>query len=153
MGISVDAVIDYVDRAVDSMSGIVGELGDELANKQPALPGANSPYAILRHCLGVMGFWGAQVVAGQAVTRDRAAEFRAAGPVADLITAARQAKQQFRDNVSAADPGAPPRGSHPGMPPGELEVLSQGHALLHVLEEVCQHLGHMELTRDILRAS
>jgi len=35
----------------------------------------------------------------------------------------------------------------------ELEFTSQGHALLHVLEEVTQHLGQMELTRDVLRAA
>jgi Protein of unknown function (DUF664) len=153
VGISVDALTSYVDRAVDAMSGIVGELGDDLANQRPALPGANSPYAILRHCLGVMEFWGGQVVAGRAVTRDRDAEFRATGPVADLIAAAGQAKRQFRADTATADPGAPTRGSHPGMQPGDLEVLSQGHALVHVVEEVCQHLGQMELTRDVLRAS
>jgi Protein of unknown function (DUF664) len=149
----VDSLTSYVERAVGAMAGIVGELGDELASERPALPGANSPYAILRHCLGVMEFWGGQVVAGRAVTRDRDAEFRATGPVADLIAAAGQASRQFRADAAAADPGAPPRGSHPGMRPGELEVLSQGHALVHVMEEVCQHLGQMELTRDILRAS
>ena len=37
------------------------------------------------------------------------------------------------------------------MGPGELETRTQGHALLHVLEELTQHLGQMELTRDILR--
>jgi hypothetical protein len=149
----VDALISYVDRAVDAMSGIVGELGDELANERPALPGANSPYVILRHCLGVIEFWGGQVVGGHAVMRDRDAEFRAAGPVTDLIAAAEQAKRQFRADAATADPGALPRGSHAGLSPGELEVLTQGHALLHVLEEVCQHLGQMELTRDVLRAS
>ena len=35
----------------------------------------------------------------------------------------------------------------------ELEFNSQGHALLHVLEEVTQHLGQMELTADVLRAT
>ena len=35
----------------------------------------------------------------------------------------------------------------------ELETRSQGSALLHVLEEVTQHLGQMELTRDVLRAA
>jgi len=33
-----------------------------------------------------------------------------------------------------------------------LEVRSQGHALLHVLEELYQHLGQAELTRDLLLA-
>lgn len=149
--ISVHSLVSYTDRAVDAMTGIVGDLGDDLANQRPALPGANSPYAILRHCLGVMDFWGGQVVAGRDVARDREAEFRAAGPVADLITAAEAAKRRFRADAVTAEPAAPPRGDHPGLGPDELEVLSQGHALLHVLEELTQHLGQMEITRDLLR--
>jgi Protein of unknown function (DUF664) len=42
-------------------------------------------------------------------------------------------------------------GGHPTTGPDELEFTSQGHALLHVMEEVRQHLGHMEITRDLLR--
>jgi Protein of unknown function (DUF664) len=151
MGIFVDELVSYTERAVDQMADIVGELGDDLANRRPALPGANSPYAILRHCLGVMEFWGGQVVAGRLVQRDRAAEFRASGPVAALIAAVRDGKASFRADAAKADPGAPPRGTHPTTGPDELETRSQGSALLHVLEEVTQHLGHMELTRDVLR--
>jgi Protein of unknown function (DUF664) len=151
VGISVDTLISYTERAVDQMAGIVTGLGDELANRRPALPGANSPYAILRHCLGVMEFWGGHVVAGRMVQRDREAEFRASGPVAALMVATQEGKAAFRADAAAADPGALPRGTHPGMHAGDLETLSQGSALLHVLEEVTQHLGQMELTRDMLR--
>ena len=151
MGIAPDAVASYVDRAVEAMADIVGDLGDDLANARPALPGANSPYAILRHCLGVMEFWGGQVVAGRTVDRSREAEFRASGPVADLIASAQQAQRRFRADLVTADPRARPRGGHSGTGPDELELTSQGHALLHVMEEVCQHLGQMELTRDLLR--
>ena len=151
VGISVDELVSYVERAVDQMADIVGGLGDDLANRRPALPGANSPYAILRHSLGVMEFWGGQVVAGRAIERDRDAEFVATGSVASLVVATQQAKDTFRVDAAGADPSAPPPGSHPGKGPAELELLSQGSALLHVLEEVTQHLGHMELTRDMLR--
>jgi hypothetical protein len=151
VGISVDTLVSYVERTVDQMAGIVSDLGNDLANQRPPMPGANSPYAILRHCLGVMEFWGGQVVAGREVTRDRDAEFRASGPVAALITAADSGLDQFRADAATADPDAPPRGSHPNMGSDELETLTQGGALLHVLEEVTQHLGQLELTRDILR--
>src|SRR5260370_42036554 len=65
VGISVDELVSYVDRTVDQMAGTVGGLGDDLANRRPALPGANSPYAILRHCLGVMEVCGGQGNAGR----------------------------------------------------------------------------------------
>ena len=149
-----DAVVSYVDRAVDQMTAIVTELGDDLANRKPDLPGANSPYAILRHCLGVMEFWGGEAVAGRKITRDRAAEFRARGPVAGLAAAAGAGQDRFRADAATADFAAPPRGGRGhGKHPDELEFASQGHALLHVLEEVTQHLGQLELTRDVLRAS
>jgi len=151
MGIEVDAVASYVDRAVEAMADIVDDLGDDLANTRPGLPGANSPYAILRHCLGVMEFWAGQVVAGRTVDRDREAEFRASGGVAGLIAAAQAAQRRFRADIVTADPKARPRGDHPTTAPDELELVSQGHALLHVMEEVCQHLGQMEVTRDLLR--
>ena len=151
MGISVDELVSYVERAVDQMADIVGELGDDLANRRPALPGVNSPYAILRHCLGVMEFWGGQVVAGRVIQRDRDAEFRASGPVAPLIAAAQDTKASFRADAAKADPGASPRGTHPGMGRDQLETRTQGGALLHVLEEVIQHLGQLELTRDVLQ--
>jgi hypothetical protein len=151
MGIAPDAVASYVDRAVEAMADIVGDLGDDLANTRPHLPGANSPYAILRHCLGVMEFWGGQVVAGRTVDRDREAEFRASGPVAGLIADAREAQRRFRTVIVTAVPKARPPGDHPATGPDELELTSQGHALLHIMEEVCQHLGQMEITRDLLR--
>ena len=107
---------------------------------------------ILRHCLGVMEFWGGHLVAGRVVQRDRDAEFRASGPVAALIAAAQDGMAAFRTDAAKADPGAPPRGKHPDTDRDELETRSQGRALLHVLEEVTQHLGQLELTRDVLRS-
>src|SRR3954447_18225708 len=74
----------YVDEALDQMTAIVVGLGDDLARTRPALPGANSPYAILTHCCGVMEQWGGEAVAGRRIERDRAAEFVATGSVADL---------------------------------------------------------------------
>jgi Protein of unknown function (DUF664) len=150
MGISVDALTSFVDQAVDELTSIVTSLGDDRVNQRPDLPGANSPYAILYHCLGVMAYWGGHVVAGRDVQRDRAAEFTATGHAADLVAAVHRAKIQFRADARTADPQAPPRRTAGRRGPGALEVRSQGHALLHVLEEVYQHLGQAELTRDIL---
>ena len=151
--ISVEDFLWFVDEALDGMVGIVVELGDDLANRRPDLPGANSPYAILFHCLGVMEWWGGVAVAGRPVERDRDAEFRATGPVADLAARARAARARLAEDLAQLDPAAPPR--------VELDLeardrplgATQGGATLHIYEELAQHRGQMEVTRDVLLAS
>ena len=146
--ISPDQYLYYVDTALDGMVQIVLELGDDLANTRPDIPGANSPYAILTHCLGVMEYWGGHVVSGRPSHRDRDAEFRASGNVSDLVERVRRAREQLAADVVEADPQAPPRN-----PPEHGEPISatQGSVLLHIYEELAQHRGQMEITRDILR--
>jgi hypothetical protein len=142
----------FADLALGEMARIVEGLGDELANEVPRLPGANSPFAILTHCLGVLEYWGGATVAGRSIQRDRDAEFRARGEVADLLTRTEAARRRFRDDLGALDPLAPPEGvgRNPDHPVPYAET--QGAVLLHVVEELFQHLGQMEITRDVLQA-
>ncbi|HEX6425894.1 MAG TPA: DinB family protein [Acidimicrobiales bacterium] len=150
--ISVDDYLWFVDEALDGMVAIVTELGDDLANTRPDVPGANSPYAILHHCLGVMADWGGHVVAGRTVERDRDAEFRASGPVGELAERARHARRQLADDLAGLEPGAPPRGATDPGDAGLPIVRTQGGAVVHIYEELAQHRGQMEVTRDLLRA-
>ena len=152
MGISTDDLAYFVDRAVDGMIEILRDLGDELASTRPDLPGANSPYAILTHCLGVMNYWAGHTVAGRDVERDRDAEFRAAGSVDTLIQACAAAKRQFAADLAVAEPAQPLRRPPENTTWAGRELENQGGALLHVLEEVAQHHGQAELTRDLLRS-
>ena len=140
----------FTDRALDGMMEIVGGLGDDLANSTPNLPGANSPVAILVHCLGVIEFWTGAVIAGRVVRRDRSAEFTSVATVADLTKRVAVAKTQMRQDLATMDSLAPPRTVPPGRFQGPDRPLIQGAALVHVLEELTQHHGHVELSRDIL---
>lgn len=148
--ISVDDYLQFVDEALDGMVRIVSELGDDDANRRPDLPGANAPYAILTHCLGVMEYWGGYVVAGREVQRDRDAEFHAAGTVADLAERVSRGREQLRSDLTDLEPFAPPRGTPPGDP--NPSKTTQGGALIHVYEELAQHRGQMEGCRDVLLA-
>jgi hypothetical protein len=150
--ISTEDFLWFVDEAVDGMVAIVTELGDDLANQAPDLPGANSPYALLTHCLGVMAWWSGEMVAGRRVERDRDAEFVATGPVAELAARARRVRDSFAADLAAFDPDAPPTRRLEGED-AELPLAKrQGASLVHVYEELQQHRGQMEVTRDILRA-
>lgn len=148
--VSTDDYLFYVDEALNGMVAIVTQLGDERANHHPDLLGANSPFAILTHCLGVMEYWGGYIVAGRTVERDRDAEFRATGKVDDLVARVRRARQQLADDMANLEPFAPPR----GRPRKELgpPTRTQGGALIHIYEELAQHHGQMEGCRDTLLA-
>lgn len=153
MVISDDDYLWFAGRALDGMTAILTELGDEHANRRPPLPGANTPFAIVTHCLGVLEFWVGSLVAGREVHRDRAAEFTASGPVAELLDRLSAAKAQLRADLAAATPEAPLRGPSPVKYRDTPAGRSQGGALQHVYEELAQHHGQLELTRDVVLAA
>jgi hypothetical protein len=150
--ISVEDLLFFVDQALDGMVQVVTGLGDELANSRPDLPGANSPYAILTHCLGVMEYWGGDVIAGRTISRDRDAEFRASGPVGPLVERTRRARRQLEADLADLEPSTPPRGNvdaeDAALPIGR----TQGGALIHLYDELARHWGQMEGCRDVLLA-
>jgi hypothetical protein len=145
-------LLSFIDAAFDELIRIVVDLGDEQANQRLDVDGANSPYAVLTHCLGVLEYWGGEVIAGRVIVRDRPAEFRAHGSVAELAERARLARGQLDRDLTDFDPDAPPRG--PVQPLDAIKPLgrTQGGTLVHIYEELAQHLGQVEVTRDVLRA-
>jgi hypothetical protein len=150
--ISVDDYLYFVGRALDGMSGIVAGLGDDMATSRPALPGANSPYVLLTHCVGVADYWSGALVAGRVVPRDRDAEFTATGPVGPLLAEVRALRSRLADDARVADLDGPLRGEPPRSFQGPDRPLTRGGALLHVLEDLAQHHGQMEILRDALLA-
>ena len=131
----------FVGRAFDGMVTILDELGDELANETPGLPGANSPYAILFHCIGVTNYWIGTLLGGRQVPRDRPAEFTASGDVKQISKLVGELKSQIRRDLDGFQ-GTQPLPDH--------EEWTQGWVLMHTYEELAQHHGQMELTRDII---
>jgi Protein of unknown function (DUF664) len=152
--ISTEDYLWFVDHALDEMARIVTELGDEDGNRRPDLPDANSPFAILTHCLGVLEFWPAYMVVDRPFERDRDAEFRATGSVAALVERTHAARRQLAEDLTDADLSAAPR--HDPVYPEDVGTplaSSQSGLMVHVLREITQHLGQMEITRDVLLAT
>jgi hypothetical protein len=146
------AYLWFADYALRAMAGIVEQLGDDLANRAPELQGANSPFAILTHCLGVTEYWAGATIAGREVQRDRAAEFIARGDAGGLLERTEAARRRLHDDVAGIDSFAVP--THVVRDPDEPVPYTEtkGAVLLHILEELFQHLGQMEITRDMLQA-
>jgi hypothetical protein len=142
-----DVYLRFCDEALVAMRDIVVDLGDDLANRRPDLSGANSPFAILTHCLGMCAAWACTTNLGEVVPRDRPGEFTATGAVRDLAAETDRLRGSLAQWVAASDVGAPPANPDPRD-----EYATQGEVLLHVYEELAQHRGQLELTRDVLRA-
>ena len=155
MQIATDDFLHFINVALDGMVRIVEALGDERVNLRPDFPGANSPYVILYHCVGCTNFWIGALLAGRQVNRDRDAEFQARGTVADIVQAVRTLQKQLPEDlthVQGNKPLAYPDAllAQGGTTRQDVGHWRQGKALVHAYEELAQHHGQMEITRDIL---
>lgn len=147
--ITTEQYLEFVDSALDQMADVIGELGDGQVNERLAVAGSNSPYAIVTHCLGVMAYWAREANLGVDVHRDRPSEFTAQGSVTDLLEALAAGRAQLHADALAARPDDVPA-SGTDYPGGRWPT--QGCVLVHVYEELVQHLGQLEVTRDVLLA-
>ena len=154
MEISNEDFLMFIDRALDGMLRIVEELGEERANMRPDLPGANSPYAILTHCVGVCNYWIGTLLGRREIFRDRDEEFRASGTLIELRERVMELKANLLEDIKQMQ-GEKPMASAPNSRYNPLRgpdfgEWTQGTALIHAYEELAQHHGQMELTRDVL---
>jgi hypothetical protein len=147
-------VFDYflLDRHLDEMTTIVAEMDDDSVNATPALVGANSAYQIVFHCCGMLEWWTRSAILGLDVDRDRDAEFEATGSVATLLARVGAIRSQFAGDLATIDPDAPLRGDPSDDYRGTPIAASAAGVLLHVLEELAQHHGQLEITRDLVVA-
>jgi hypothetical protein len=153
MQIAPNDFLYFINRALDGMLRIAEELGDARVNSRPDFPGANSPYAILYHCVGCTNYWIGALLAGRQISRDRDAEFQAQGTVVDIHQAVRALQQQVREDimhVQGEQPLAYPDALLPRHAQWGVRHWSQGKVLMHAYEELSQHYGQMEISRDII---
>ena len=139
----------YVRLAFDQLLGVADRLGDEGVNQRPHGEGTNAVAALIAHCCGVCEFWLGHVGLGRDSHRDREAEFSTEATVTELHQLVHATMAQVTQDLVALE-AAPPS---PNAGPREHLVDSSDASLvLHVLEELFQHLGHAELAADAVLA-
>lgn len=142
----------YLRYAFGQMLGLVGLLDDPLLNERPTSSGTNAVGALVLHCCGVCEFWLGHVALGRPARRgDRAAEFARMTTTTECREAVEQALAQAEQDLRRleAEPGSP----HDARSRLHGGVGDDDAVLLHVIEEVFQHLGQMEVTKDVLLSS
>ena len=138
----------YVRRAFEELLAVAERLGGERVNERPLGPTTNAVAALIVHCCGVAEFWLGHVGLGRDSHREREAEFSRTATLGELRGMADATCRQVDADLRALQAGAP--SPHSG---GRtfLEVDDTDASLvLHVIEELFQHLGHAELTADAL---
>ncbi|NHA68057.1 mycothiol transferase [Phycicoccus flavus] len=141
----------YCDDALDQYAALCRRLGDDLVDARlEHVEGSNSASAVVAHVCGVMGFWARTTNRGLAVPRDRDAEFTATGTVEDALALLEHARTRLYEDVAASEVHAPP--VNPVTDDVTVVYETQGDVLLHVYEELAQHLGQLEVTADVLLA-
>lgn len=127
---------------------VVAELLEgRLLNERPTQGSTNPVGAPVLHCCAVCEFWLGHVALGRATNRDRAAEFARRTTVAECRTEVAQALARAEADLQRLQEGA----GQPHAMRARLAGDGGDHAvLLHVIEELFQHLGQMEVTRDVL---
>lgn len=142
-----DTVVTYLQQALTGMQRALDRFDDTSVNVRPHGEGTNSAAALIVHACSSSSFWLEHVGLGRQVQRDRDSEFSATATVAELTDLLRTTSERFARLVSELDQGPTDadnewRGRLHG---GD---HSDGSLVLHVLEELFQHLGHLELTAD-----
>lgn len=151
MELSADTAIGYVRLAFDRMLAVADRLGDDKVNERPLGPDTNAVSAIVVHCCGVAEFWLGHVGLGRPSQREREAEFERTASVTELHALIDTATHQIDADLEALEAGAV---SDYAAGRQFLTVGDESDAslVLHVLEELYQHLGHCELAADALTA-
>jgi hypothetical protein len=143
----------FLDLALDQMMAKAVALGPRVSDR-PQIEGANSAFSLVVHCLGVAEWWLDHAVLGHPSSRERDAEFGASGTIAELeslVEAFRELLPALMDEVAEAPE---PRSSYLEAATASFRSWpwTTGSIVVHVIEELFQHAGHVDLTADLLAA-
>ncbi|MBX0331071.1 DinB family protein [Oscillochloris sp. ZM17-4] len=144
-------------QIIDDLIATLTGLDDAALNAPIDLDEANTMAALATHTIGAGAFWTLVLVGGQRIPRDRPAEFRAVASGPELIARL----QAWRAALDALLPDLPEAalGLTPS-PPAEYgftpvrngELLTGRACILHAIEHSAMHLGHLQLTRQLVLA-
>ncbi len=144
-------LLEYIGRDVLEQLRTVPE---PLLNQPLALPETNTLFALATHLVGAGEFWVLVQAGGRTIARDRPAEFRAAGTLADLAARYERWMAAVHEVLDS-------------LPDAEMERVIQSASttwferlsrpatvrdcLLHAVEHSALHQGHIQLTCQFLR--
>ncbi len=142
-----DTVRAYARYALAQIDRQLDRFDDRSVNVRPHGAGTNSAAALVVHSCAAAVYWFEHIGLGRHLDRDRGAEFTAEADIAELraLVATTNARLDAVIGEFDAGPTALDHELRVFSPDGD---TSDGSVVLHALQELFQHLGHLELTAD-----
>lgn len=119
-------------------------------NWKPTRHDTNSPYVLAVHLLGSERYWIHQVVGNLTIERDRDAEFRARGKNGEALKTAFEEVTRTSDGILGALASTDFDKDRKTNSEGRLRTTRW--CVLHMIEHYSEHLGHIQLTRQMSQA-
>jgi uncharacterized damage-inducible protein DinB len=134
-------------RNMEGVLRIIEAVPQEALSWRPPLQDANTLGALAVHAAASGEWWILACVRGDQIDRDRDAEFRATTTAAEV----RQRFENWYAQVESLIRDQPPEwfGQISKHPNGD---RTNRRCLMHSVEHLAQHFGHMEITADLWRS-
>lgn len=146
MSTETDAYIERLDYLTDEFKKALQGISAEELDWVPLSTDSNSACVLATHAAGTQSAWIHQIVGGIDINRSRDAEFAAKGATVDelvaLLDRTASTSRTVIDGLSTAD-------LHKIHETADGQRVSTRWAILHTLEHIAQHLGHLTLTRQL----
>jgi hypothetical protein len=144
-----DAYVRFISDSLERLIACLDGLDAEQLNWHPAADGANSVWVLAVHTLANAEENILAILGGRPSTRDRDAEFRARGVSPDALRERWRTLQPALQDAIRALPSADldREYAHPRR-----GTLTGREVLLLVTQHAAEHLGHAEVTRDLLKS-
>jgi hypothetical protein len=135
------------DRLLETIAG----LDDEAVNWKAPAPAANSLLVLVTHALASAEEHVVGKAARKTVVRNRDAEFVVTGGSGHLGARAAEVRRRIDEALAGLEGRLdeerdPPLGKWPGTP------ATVRDRLIHSVSHTAEHVGHAQLTRDLLKA-
>ncbi len=147
MELAAHTIAVYCREALAGMDRTLQRFDDETVNIRPHGAQTNSAAALIVHSCAAARYWFEHIGIGRHVDRDREFEFEVESTISELKILIESTTERLAALATELDAG-------PSATDHELRTLlhegdtSDGSLVLHALEELFQHLGHLELTAD-----
>lgn len=147
-------IASQIERQIRKILDELKGLTDNDLNRPLEIQPSNSLFQLGTHVAGSARYWAITCAGGTDFQRDRASEFTAVGTGGDLRVDLNLLVDQLHaslDPLTAADLDGPSAGDRNNRTAGGTDSPEPlRDAALHALEHTALHLGHVQITRQLL---